>query len=158
MSFSFDTFFSLFTDAHGLGVGRYVVNSLSIAVMTGLLGTVFAYWLGYFAARKPGGLAKAVNLLSVSTIAIPGIVLGVGYMFLFRKTNGFFYGTMAILVFVNIFHFLGTPFLLARNCLTKINQDYEVIGDTLGISKAGILKSVLIPNSYSNKLWQTVDK
>lgn len=149
MSFSFDTFFSLFTDAHGLGVGRYVVNSLSIAVMTGLLGTVFAYWLGYFTARKPGGLAKAVNLLSVSTIAIPGIVLGVGYMFLFRKTNGFFYGTMAILVFVNIFHFLGTPFLLARNCLTKINQDYEVIGDTLGISKAGILKSVLIPNSYS---------
>ena len=58
-----------------------------------------------------------------------------------------FYGTIAILVTVNIFHFLGSPYLIAKNCLTKINKDYEIIGETLGISKWAIFTKVLIPNS-----------
>ena len=62
----------------------------------------------------------------MASIAIPGIVLGVGYIFLFKGTKGFFYGTIAIIVSVNIAHFLGSPFIMARNCLSKINKDYEV--------------------------------
>ena len=50
---------------------------------------------------------------------------------------------------VNVFRFLGSPYLLAKNCLSKINSDYEVLGETLGISKVGIIKNVLIPNSVS---------
>lgn len=140
---------NMFFGTYGLGIGQYVINSILLAILTGAIGTSFAYFLGYLAVRKSGRLAKVVNLLSVSTIAIPGIVLGIGFMFLFKSTNGIFYGTIAILVAVNVFHFLGTPFLLAKNCLTKINRDYEIIGDTLGISRFKILKSVLIPNSYS---------
>lgn len=140
---------NMFFGTYGLGIGQYVINSVLLAILTGAIGTSFAYFLGYLAVRKSGRLAKVVNLLSVSTIAIPGIVLGIGFMFLFKSTNGIFYGTIAILVAVNVFHFLGTPFLLAKNCLTKINRDYEIIGDTLGISRFKILKSVLIPNSYS---------
>ncbi len=149
MSFSLDSLRNMFLGTYGLGIGQYVVNSLALALLTGAIGTCFAYFLGYLAVRKSGSLGKVVNLLSISTIAIPGIVLGIGYMFLFKGTAGFFYGTLAILVAVNIFHFLGTPFLLAKNCLTKINKEYEVIGDTLGISRFKILLSVLIPNSYS---------
>jgi len=149
MSFSLDSLRNMFLGTYGLGIGQYVANSLALALLTGAIGTCFAYFLGYLAVRKSGSLGKVVNLLSISTIAIPGIVLGIGYMFLFKGTAGFFYGTLAILVAVNIFHFLGTPFLLAKNCLTKINKEYEVIGDTLGISRFKILLSVLIPNSYS---------
>ena len=149
MSFSLDSLRNMFLGTYGLGIGQYVVNSLVLALLTGAIGTCFAYFLGYLAVRKSGSLGKVVNLLSISTIAIPGIVLGIGYMFLFKSTAGFFYGTIAILIAVNIFHFLGTPFLLAKNCLTKINKEYEVIGDTLGISRFKILLSVLIPNSYS---------
>ncbi len=36
---------------------------------------------------------------------------------------------------------------MAKNCLSKINSDYEIIGETLGISKGKIIKNVLIPNS-----------
>ncbi|MBQ6417419.1 MAG: ABC transporter permease subunit [Synergistaceae bacterium] len=88
-------------------------------------------------------------LLALSTIAIPGLVLGIGFIFLFKRTNGYFYGTVLILVVVNVFRFLGSPYLLAKNCLSKINSDYEVLGETLGISKVRIIKNVLIPNSVS---------
>ena len=149
MTFSLDNIRNMFSNTYGLGIWQYVINSLLIALFTGLFGTLFAYFLGYLSVRKSGRAGKIINLLSISTIAIPGLVLGIGYMLLFKGTNGFFYGTVAILVFVNVFHFLGSPFIMAKNCLTKINKDYEVIGETLGISKFKILVSVLIPNSIA---------
>lgn len=149
LSFTLEHIANIFSNTHGVGLTAYIWNSLSLAVLTALLGTAFAYLLGYLSVRKSGRLAKAVDLLALSTIAIPGLVLGIGFIFLFKGTNGYFYGTVMILVVVNIFHFLGSPYLLAKNCLSKINSDYEVIGETLGISKGRIIKNVLIPNSVS---------
>lgn len=149
LSFSLEHIANIFSNTHGVGLTAYIFNSLKLAFLTALVGTFFAYLLGYFSVRKSGRIAKAVDLLALSTIAIPGLVLGIGYIFLFKGTNGTFYGTVLILVVVNIFHFLGSPYLLAKNCLSKINSDYEVIGETLGISKGKIIKNVLIPNSVS---------
>lgn len=149
LSFTFSHIANIFSNTHGVGLTAYVSNSLELAVLTALLGTAFAYLLGYMSVRKTGKMGKVVDLLSLSTIAIPGLVLGIGYIFLFKETNGRFYGTILILIVVNIFHFLGSPYLLAKNCLNKINSEYEVIGETLGISKGKIIRRVLIPNSVS---------
>lgn len=145
--FSLTNLSNVFSSVHGIGLTNYIINSLVMSLLTGLFGTVFAFTAAYFCARFDGKLGKVLNFISVSSIAIPGIVLGIGYIFLFKDTNGFFYGTMAILVAVNIAHFLGSPFIMAKNCLSKINKDYEVIGDTLGISKVRIFFKVLVPNS-----------
>ena len=149
LSFTLDHIANIFSNTHGVGLTQYIQNSLTLAVLTALAGTSFAYLLGYFSVRKKGRMAKAVDLLALSTIAIPGLVLGIGYIFLFKETNGTFYGTILILIVVNIFHFLGSPYLLAKNCLNKINSEYEVIGETLGISKGRIIRKVLIPSSVS---------
>ena len=149
LSFTLEHVANIFSNTHGVGLAQYIRNSLVLAGLTALLGTCFAYLLGYMSVRKSGRAARAVDLLALSTIAIPGLVLGIGYIFLFKETAGFFYGTVFILVVVNIFHFLGSPYLLARNCLSKINSEYEVIGETLGISRGKIIRKVLIPNSAS---------
>ena len=147
LSFTFEHIANIFSNTHGVGLTAYIFNSLELAFLTALLGTCFAYMLGYLSVRKTGKMGKAIDLLALSTIAIPGLVLGIGYIFLFKGTNGTFYGTILILIVVNIFHFLGSPYLLAKNCLNKINSEYEVIGETLGISKGKIIKNVLIPSS-----------
>ena len=149
LSFTVEHIANIFVNTHGVGLTAYIRNSLLLAFLTALVGTCFAYTLGYMSVRKSGRMSKVVDLLALSTIAIPGLVLGIGFIFLFKGTNGFFYGTILILIMVNIFHFLGSPYLLAKNCLSKINSDYEVIGETLGISKARIISHVLIPNSLS---------
>lgn len=149
LSFTFEHIANIFSNTYGVGLTQYIWNSLLLASLTALAGTCFAYLLGYLSIRKAGRMAKAVDLLALSTIAIPGLVLGIGFIFLFKGTNGTFYGTILILIVVNIFHFLGSPYLLAKNCLSKINSDYEVIGETLGISKGRIIRKVLIPNSAS---------
>ncbi len=139
----------IFSNTYGIGLGAYIANSLGLALLTAAAGTFFAYLLGYLSVRQGGRMGKAVDLLALSTIAIPGLVLGIGYIFLFKDTGGTFYGTVLILMTVNVFHFLGSPYLLAKNCLSKINSEYEVIGETLGIGRAGILRKVLIPSSAS---------
>ena len=122
-------------------------NSLFISLMVGLLGTVLAYTLGYLSARKEGIVGKLLNFVVMGSIAVPGIVLGIGYMILFKWSKGFFYGTLAIIIVVNIFHFLGSPYIMAKNFLSKINKDYEVVGETLGISKIRVILKVLVPSS-----------
>ena len=149
LSFTFEHIANIFSNTYGVGLTAYIRNSLVLALLTATIGTCFAYMLGYMSVRKSGKLANAVDLLALFTIAIPGLVLGIGYIFLFKGTNGTFYGTILILITVNIFHFLGSPYLLAKNCLSKINSEYEVIGETLGISKGKIITQVLIPNSIS---------
>ncbi|HBD06405.1 MAG TPA: hypothetical protein DCY93_03230 [Firmicutes bacterium] len=148
MSFTFNNIIALFTNRNGLGVMRYLGNSLLMSLGVGLIGTIVSYLLGYLAVRKKGSLGKAVDLLSLSTIAIPGIVLGIGYIYLFKGVS-FFYDSILILIVVNVFHFLGSPYLMAKNCLTKISKEYEVVGETLGISKFKIIFKVLIPSSAS---------
>ena len=118
-----------------------------ISALVGVIGTAFAYMLGYLSARKEGFLGKVLNFFAMGSIAIPGIVLGIGYLTLFKGTKGFFYETIAIIVVVNIFHFLGSPYIMAKNFLSKINKDYEVVGETLGISKFKVIMKVLVPSS-----------
>ena len=148
-TFTIQNFADFFSAKRGIGVAQYLLNSWLISFLVGLIGTIIAYTLGYLSARKPGKLGKLINFIAMGTIAIPGIVLGVGYIFLFKGTKGVFYGTTIILVVVNIIHFLGSPYLMAKNFLSKINKDYEIVGETLGISKFKIITKVLIPNSLS---------
>ncbi len=149
MSFTLDNFANLFASRNGPGIGRYLANSLEIAFLVGIFGTIFSYLTAYFTTRVSGKTGRLIHFASLSSIAIPGIVLGIGYITLFKGTHGFFYGTMAILVVVNIVHFFGSPYLLARDCFAKMNKEYEQVGASLGLSRTSIFFRVLVPNSIS---------
>ena len=149
MSFAFRHFIDGFTSNAGLGIGTYLWNSLVIALLTAVLGTITAYLCAYFSARLKGKLGVAIRFLALLTLAIPGLVFGLGYVFAFKATSGWFYKTVGILVAVNAVHFFSTPYLMACNALEKMNKDYETVGESIGVSNARILFHVLLPNSKS---------
>ncbi len=152
MEFTLSNITNIFKKVRGVGLSTYIYNSVITALLTGFIGVIFAYVAAYFTSRVEGILGKVLNFLAMASIAIPGIVLGIGYIFMFRSTRGVFYGTLSIIVCVNVAHFLGSPFIMARNCLSKINKDYEVIGDTLGLSKVRVFFKVLVPMSIGTLL------
>ncbi|MEG0505115.1 MAG: ABC transporter permease subunit, partial [Raoultibacter sp.] len=88
---------------------------------------------------------KFLHLAAITTLAIPGIVLGLSYVFFFKGT--FIYGTFAILILVNLVHFFASPYLMAYNSLGKANENLEAVGSTMGIGRGSILKDVLIPQT-----------
>ena len=125
------------------GVGNYLINSLIIAILVSILGTFIAYITAYVTARIKGIISKIIHILTISSLAIPGIVLGLSYTIGFKNTP--IYNTIIILVLVNIIHFIATPYLMAYNALQKVNPNYELVAKTCNISIYRIIKDVIIP-------------
>ena len=71
--------------------------------------------------------------------------MGISYVLFFK--GSFLYGTLAILILVNLMHFFASPYLMMYNTLGKLNGNLEAVGATLGIGRMRIIKDVLIPQS-----------
>ena len=131
--------------AVNMGALRYMGNSLLIAVVVSVLGTALALFNAYMTARRRTKLSYVLHLMSITSLAIPGIVLGLSYVMFFRKS--FIYGTFAILFLVNSMHFFSSPYLMAYNTFGKINENLEDVGETLGIGRWAIVRDVILPRS-----------
>ena len=128
------------------GLGQYFINSVAIALLTSLVGTCLSYFSAYITARSKKSLSNGVlHFISMLSLAVPGIVLGLSFVLTFKGMP--LYGTIFILVIVNIAHFFSSPYLLAYNSLSKFNPNLEDVADTLGISRMKLLFSVYIPGT-----------
>lgn len=140
-----DRSFSLIHFEYVLGDNliKYLFNSLIISIFVSVIGTIIAYMNAYITARVKNRLGRLVHILSIITLAIPGMVLGLSYTIGFK--DSFIYNTIFILILVNIIHFLASPYLLAYNALLKVNQKYEVIAKTCNVGIIRIIIDVIIP-------------
>lgn len=138
--------------AMNLGLSDYLKNSLIIAFFTALLGTSVSFIIAYFTSRTEGKLSKFLHLMSMISLAIPGIVLGLSYVMFFKSTP--IYGTIAILILVNSIHFFASPYLMCYNALNKLNPNYESVARTLGIPQYRIVLDVIIPQVLETILEQ----
>ncbi len=131
--------------ASKMGAMKYLRNSLVIAVVVSFLGTALAVLNAYMTARNKTRFSYFLHLVSITSLAIPGLVLGLSYVMFFKGTV--IYGTFAILFLVNSIHFFSSPYLMAYNTLGKINENLEDVGATMGISRWKVVKDVLLPQS-----------
>lgn len=128
-----------------MGAMRYLRNSLIIAVVVSFFGTALAVLNAYMTARNKTKFSYVLHLMSITSLAIPGLVLGLSYVMFFKGTV--IYGTFAILFLVNSMHFFSSPYLMAYNTFGKINENLEDVGATMGISRWKVIKDVLLPQS-----------
>ncbi len=122
---------------------RVLFNSLIVAILTSIVGTIIAYLVAYLTARIKGKLSKIAHILTIISLAIPGIVLGLSYTISFKNT--FIYNTYIILILVNIVHFIASPYLMAYNALLKVNPNFELVAKTCKISSFRIIIDVIVP-------------
>lgn len=126
-----------------LKAGDYLLNSVLIAVIVAVVGVVIAFMTAYLSARMKSKVSKFLHLSSMTSAAIPGVVLGLAYVLTFKSVP--IYGTLIILVMVNLVHFIASPYLMIYNSLSKINDNLEAVAHTLGISRGHMIKDVLVP-------------
>lgn len=147
-----DLSFSLhnITETFRMSGGRYLVNSLIIALSVSTIGTILAYITAYLTARTSTKITKFVHLIAITSLAIPGLVLGLSYVMTFQ--NSLIYGTILILILVNLVHFFASPYLIMYNTFSKINHNLESVGTTLGINRLRMIKDVFIPQTIGTIL------
>jgi iron(III) transport system permease protein len=103
-------------------VGEGFVNSLRMAAGTAVFGTALVFVGAYLLekTRVPGPLRGTVRLLAMLPMAVPGLVLGLGYIFFFNEPGNPLnplYHTMTLLTLCSIVHFYTTGHLTAVTAL-----------------------------------------
>ncbi|MEI8326368.1 MAG: putative 2-aminoethylphosphonate ABC transporter permease subunit [Betaproteobacteria bacterium] len=119
-------------------VGVAFFNSLKMAAGTALLGTALVF-CGAYLLEKTRGMAALhglVKLLAVVPMAVPGLVLGLGYIFFFNAVdnplNGL-YHTLMLLTLCTIVHFYTTGHLTAVTALKALDAEFEAVSASLKV-------------------------
>ncbi len=128
-----------------MSAGKYLLNSLAISAAVAAAGTTIAVITAYFTARRPGGASRLLHLIAITSLAVPGLVLGLSYALFF--SGSFIYSTFAILILVNTIHFFASPYLMMYNTFGKLNPNLEAVGATLSVSRTRVFFDVLLPQS-----------
>ena len=111
VEFSMDRFMRILSSR---GLLSIYGNSLWVALLTALLGTLLSYGAALASARSGLGRAPAARLMEdVVTNTIPGMVLGLAFLFAFTGTS--LQNTFLILVLCNVVHFFTTPYLMGKS-------------------------------------------
>jgi iron(III) transport system permease protein len=137
----YDLSFGLHHYIYGIvdgGVNVAFFNSLKLAFGTAIAGTAIVFVGAYLMEKTRGAdwLRPVLQLLALLPMAVPGLVLGLGYIFFFNAPQNplnFLYHTMAILVLCTVVHFYTTGHLTAVTALKALDAEFESVSASLKV-------------------------
>ena len=119
-------------------VGGYspLLNSVYVSALTAVVGTAIAFIGAYLVEKWRTRAGAPLYALSLLPVSIPGMVLGLAYIFTFNVSGSILnrlYGTLAILVISNLIHYFTVPFLTATTSLKQMDAEFENVGASMGV-------------------------
>jgi iron(III) transport system permease protein len=138
-----------FGDFDTNGWGAYW-NSVVLASWTAVIGTIVVFVGAYLLEKTrgfPWGRGTA-QLMAMLPMAVPGLVLGLAYIFFFNARGnplGFIYATMIILVVNSITHFYTVSHLTATTALKQLDPEFEAVSASLKVSLLRTMARVSVP-------------
>ncbi len=111
-------------------------NSLLLGALTAVVGCAVVFAGAYLVEKTPAPrpVAALIQSLALVPMAVPGLVLGLGYVFCFNRPENplhSLYGTMAILVISTVVHFYTTAHLALMTSLRQIDGEVEAVARSL---------------------------
>jgi len=125
----------IFKSATTGGINAYF-NSLLMATLTAVIGTILVFFNAYLIEKTRGGkmLRQISYLLSILPLAIPGLAIGISFIFFFNNPSNplnFVVGTVWILVLANLANFYSVPFVTATSALKKLDKEFELVSESM---------------------------
>lgn len=131
-------------------------NSLLMATGASVIGTVLVFLGAYFVDKGRGlapgrGLAAGrglIQLLAMLPMAVPGLVLGLAYVFFFNapwNPLGVLYTTILLLSINSVAHFYTVAHITALTALKQIDREFESVSQSLKVPFWRTMRRVTIP-------------
>lgn len=147
---------------YGTGAVSFL-NSFWLSFGTAALGTAIVFLFAYLIekTRVMPHLRSICRFLSLIPMALPGLVLGLGYIMFFNKPvirvfgaaipNPFtgMYGTFSIMIFCTIIHMFSVTFVTAETALQKLDREYENVAQSINVPFWKIFGRVSLPMSIN---------
>ena len=120
------------------GVIDSYFNSLQMAFASAVAGTFLIFGTAYLLEKTQGArpLRGAIRFLAAIPMAVPGMVLGLGYIFFFNAPSNplhGLYGGMTILVLSTIIHYYTSSHLTAVTALKALDNEFEAVSASLKV-------------------------
>jgi iron(III) transport system permease protein len=125
-------------------------NSIKMAALAAVIGTFVVFTGAYLIDKtkiSPGGRAIA-HLLAMLPMAVPGLVLGLGYVFFFNapwNPLNILYGTLLVLVINSTTHFYTVAHITALTALKQIDPEFESVAASLRVPAWRTFGRVTVP-------------
>ncbi|MHB1230001.1 MAG: ABC transporter permease subunit [Halothiobacillus sp.] len=122
--------------------------SLKMSLMAAAIGVVVATMGALIVQKLSSRLRQVLYLLSVVPAAVPGMVLGLGYVLAFNNLSTpvyWLYGTVLLLSLCTVYHYHAQAFLIATTGLKQIDGGLQEASQTLGASMLHTTRHVTLP-------------
>ena len=149
VQFTMEHFSEVLNDSSLFGVYK---NSIFVAVSTALFGLLITYGAALATARSGlnGRLKGVIDAIALVTNTIPGMVIGIAFMFIFTGTP--LQNTFPLIILCNVVHYFSTPYLMMKNSLSKLNSSWETTAALMGDNWIKTIIRIVTPNMTSTIL------
>lgn len=128
-----------------VGVREVLLRGLQLSGLAALCGALLSVVVAYVVHRlRPPG-ARLLYALAVLPAAVPGTVVGLGYLFAFNKPPLVLVGTAGIIVLSYVFRFVTLGTLAASAALQQVDRSVEEAAQSLGASAVRTFVQVVFP-------------
>ena len=124
---------------------RSIYNSLEVGFITALVGGVLAFAIGYTIHRTQVMGRRSIDLLSTLPVAIPGLVIGVAYLWAWIGLPGGLYGTIWILALAFIARFMPDTVKALSTSFLQIHRELEEAAWLCGKGMLGTIRTIMLP-------------
>jgi iron(III) transport system permease protein len=124
---------------------RSVINTMEVGIVTALVGGVFAFAVGYTIHRTSVPGRRTIDVLSTLPVAIPGLVIGVAYLWAWIGLPGGLYGTIWILALAFIARFMPDTVKALSTSFLQIHRELEEAAWISGRGVLGTIRTIVLP-------------
>jgi iron(III) transport system permease protein len=120
-------------------------NTLKVGVITAIAGGALAFAIGYTVTRTRVAGRRSIDLLATLPVAIPGLVVGVAYLWAWIGLPGGLYGTLWILALAFVARFMPDTVKALSTSFLQIHKELEEAAWISGRSMLGTIRTIVLP-------------
>ena len=130
----------LFTDATSI---RGFRNSLIISPLGAVLGVAWGLMVALIAARTSLPLRRGLLTLSMAPVTVPGIVLGLAFLFAWIRTP--LYGTLWVIMLAYVVHYLPSAVTALQAQLLTLSSELDEASRVSGATWFQAATRIVVP-------------
>ena len=120
-------------------------NTLKVGVITAVVGGALAFAIGYTVNRTQVSGRRSIDLLATLPVAIPGLVVGVAYLWAWIGLPGGLYGTLWILALAFVARFMPDTVKALSTSFMQIHKELEEAAWICGRGLLGTIRTIVLP-------------
>lgn len=124
---------------------RSIWNTIEVGVVTAIVGGILAFAIGYTIHRSNAPGRRSIDVLSTLPVAIPGLVVGVAYLWAWIGLPGGLYGTIWILALAFVARFMPDTVKALSTSFMQIHKELEEAAWICGKGLLGTIRTIVLP-------------